>query len=259
MIESEWSLQSIDVRSAVDGKPSVQIEFRQKSDGAGNFSGWNVDEIIFKDGALPDYGACGGCGAAPSFAGASGAVDTDACGAGGVTVSWQRSAAWGSGAGGSYAVYRGPAPGFPADAAHRVASGVTALATTDAGAPDGALHYLVRAENDETCSTGPGNGGVMDDNAVYVPVTNTGVRPLPAEVRTLAVSIVGGAHVHLAWSPVAEAPRTRVYRALAPEPGGFSTIGESTGAAFDDLGQGADLETYFYLVRGVNACGQEGP
>jgi hypothetical protein len=58
---------------------------------------------------------------------------------------------------------------------------------------------------------------------------------------------------------VPEAPRYRVYRALAPEPGGFSSIGETGGTAFDDLGQGADLETYFYLVRGVNACGQEGP
>ncbi|MCU0225150.1 MAG: M28 family metallopeptidase [Acidobacteria bacterium] len=257
--ESEWSLQTFNVGSSVDGKPSVQIEFRQKSDATGNYSGWNVDEIIFKDGALPDFGACGGCAAAPSFAGATGAVDADACGGGGVTVSWERSAAWGTGSGGSYAVYRGTAPGFPADAAHRIAAGVTALAYTDTGAPDGPLHYLVRAENDETCSSGPQNGGVTDDNAVYAPVTNTAARPLPAELASLRVTIAGGAHVHLAWEPVSEAPRYRVYRALAPEPGGFSSIGETGGTAFDDLGQGADLETYFYLVRGVNACGQEGP
>ena len=257
--ESEWSVQAYDVASWVDGKPSVQIEFRQKSNSSGNYSGWNVDEIIFKDGALPDFAACGGCGAAPSFAGAAGAVDADACGGGGVTVSWERSAAWGTGGGGSYAVYRGNAPGFPADAAHRVAVGVTALAYTDAGAPDGPLHYLVRAENDETCSSGPQNGGVTDDNAVYVPVTNTGARPLPAELSSLRVTIAGGAHVRLAWEPVPETPRYRVYRALAPELGGFSSIGETGGTAFDDLGQGADLETYFYLVRGINACGQEGP
>ena len=257
--ESEWSVQTFDVAAWVDGRTSVQLEFRQKSDNSGNYSGWNVDEIIFKDGGLPDFGPCGGCGAAPSFAGATGAADLDACGGGGVSVAWERSAAWGSGSGGSYAVYRGPSPGFPADAAHRVASGVTALAYTDAGAQDGTLYYLVRAENDETCSTGPKNGGMTDDNAVYVPVTNSGTRPLPAVVQTLAVTIAGGAHVHLAWDPVAEASTYRVYRALAPEPGGFSTIGESTGTSFDDLGQGADLETYFYLVRGVNACGQEGP
>jgi hypothetical protein len=257
--ESEWSLQTFDVASWVDGKASVQLEFRQKSDSSGNQSGWNVDEVIFKDGGLPDFGACGGCGAAPSFAGATSAADLDACGGGGVSESRERSAAWGSGSGGSYTVYRGLGPDFPADAAHRIASGVTALSYTDLGAPDGALHYLVRAENDETCSTGPKNGGVTDDNTAYVPVNNTGTRPLPTAIQTLTVTIAGGAHVHLAWQPVAGTPRYRVYRALTPEPGGFATIGESTGAAFDDLGQGADLETYFYLVRGVNACGQEGP
>jgi hypothetical protein len=257
--ETEWSLQTFDVGSWVDGKSAVQIEFRQKSDATGNQSGWNVDEVIFKDGALPDFAACGGCGSAPSFAGATSAVDANACGGGGATVSWARSAAWGSGGGGSYAVYRGPAPGFAADAAHRVASGVTALAYTDAGAPDGPLYYLIRAENDETCSNGPANGGVTDDNTVYLPVTNTSTQPLPAELQTLRVTIAGGAHVRLGWDPVAEAPRYRIYRALAPQPGGFATIGESTGTAYDDLGQGADLETYFYLVRGLNACGQEGP
>jgi hypothetical protein len=35
--------------------------------------------------------------------------------------------------------------------------------------------------------------------------------------------------------------------------------GESGGLTYDDLGSGATLESYFYLVRGLNPCGTEGP
>jgi len=257
--ENGWSMQTYDISSAVDGRPAVQLEFREKADGSGNFSGWNVDDVIFKDGALPDYGPCGGCGAGPAFIGAERAADGEACGAGGIVVSWPGAVSWGTGGGGSYAIYRGEIPGFPADPAHLVAAGVAGPSFEDSTAPEGTLYYLVRAENDESCSDGPANHGVIDDNARYVAVESTADLPLPAQVGPLAVSLVGGAHVRVAWGHESGAPRHRVYRSLGPEPGGFSPIGETTGNLFDDLGQGADRESYFYLVRGVNACGQEGP
>lgn len=257
--ENGWSMQTYDVAAYVDGKPSVQLEFREKANNSGNYSGWNVDDVIFKDGALPDYGPCGGCAAGPAFAGADRAVDADACGAGGIVVSWPRAASWGTGGGGSYAVYRGVAPGFPADAAHLVAAGIGMTSFEDANAPAGSLYYLVRAENDESCGGGPANQGVTDDNAHYVAVASTSSLPLPLEVGSLAVSLVGDAHVRLAWGADSGVSLHRVYRSLGPEPGGFSAIGETADQRFDDLGQGADRENYFYLVRGLNACGQEGP
>ncbi len=50
-----------------------------------------------------------------------------------------------------------------------------------------------------------------------------------------------------------------MFRSLTPQPGGFGTLGSAATASYDDLGAGANRETYFYLVRGVNLCGQEGP
>jgi len=258
-IDSSWQAMSWDVASQVDGKPSVLLEFQQKSDGSGNYAGWTVDEIIFKNGALPDYGPCGSCGAAPAFAGGRSAIDNNACGATGVTVSWDKAPAWGTGGGGTYAVYRGATPGFPADAAHRVAQGIAGLSYNDISAPAGTLHYLVRAENDESCSGGPNNGGLLDDNAVYVPVTETASRPTPGAVSGLSVTRPSLAHVRLAWMAATDATSYRVFRSLSPLPGEFGVLGTADGLLYDDLGSGATLESYFYLVRGVNPCGSEGP
>ncbi|MBP7146923.1 MAG: fibronectin type III domain-containing protein [Acidobacteria bacterium] len=257
--ETSFQYQSWDVAQYVDGQQRVFLEFQQESDAGGSCSGWNVDDIIFKDGTKPDYAACATCAGTPSFAGARSAVDNNACGANGVTVSWDRAAAWGSGGGGTYAVYRGTAPGFPADTAHRVAMGVTTLSYNDATAPAGQLYYLVRAESDETCSTGPNNHGRTDGNTVYVDVRETTTRPLPDQVGPLQVGLVAAAHVRIGWDPVTEASRYRVYRSPSPEPGTFGVLGESATTWFDDLGSGANAETYFYFAKGINACGQEGP
>ncbi len=176
-----------------------------------------------------------------------------------MTVSWEPAVAWGSGASGSYAVYRGPAPGFPADAAHRIASGLKTLSYADAAAPAGALYYLVRAENDESCSGGPANGGVTDGNAVYTQVDQTTSRPLPSAVTPLSAALANHAHVRLAWPAAAGATGYRVYRSLTPQAGGFALLATTTGLVHEDLDQQQDPATRFYLVRGVNPCGQEGP
>jgi hypothetical protein len=258
VFEDGWSRQEYDISNFADGKTGIRIEFRQGALG-GTAAGWTVDDVILKNGALPDYGACGGCGQAPSFAGATGAADDDACAAGGVTVSWQPAVAWGSGTTGTYAVYRGPAPGFPADVAHRIASGVTALAYDDPGAPAGTSYYLVRAENDETCASGPQNGGVTDVNVDYVAADQTTTRPVPAEVTGLAASLANHVHVRLRWNAAAGATTFNVLRATSPLPGSFATLASTASTVYEDLDQGTRPTTFFYLVRGVNACGQEGP
>jgi hypothetical protein len=256
--DADYTVQRYDVSADADGRSSLRLEFRQNSI-LGTGSGWNVDDVIFKDAATPDYAACGGCAQAPAFAGAAAARDDNACSASGVTVSWEPAVAWGSGAPGSYAVYRGPAPGFPADAAHRIASGLKTLSYADATAPAGALYYLVRAENDETCGGGPANGGVTDANAVYAPVEQTTSRPLPSAVLPLAAVLANHAHVRLAWPAAAGATGYRVYRSLTPQAGGFSLLATTSGLVYEDLDQQQDPATRFYLVRGVNPCGQEGP
>jgi hypothetical protein len=174
-------------------------------------------------------------------------------------VSWDAAPAWGTGGSGTYSVYRGTAPGFPADPAHRVAKGVSTLSYSDTTAPAGTLYYLVRAENNETCSSGPQNGGLVDDNAVYVPVTETTSRPTPAAIAGLAVSRPSLSHVRLSWPAASGASSYRVFRSLSPAPGDFGVLGEAGGLSYDDLGSGATLENYFYLVRGLNPCGTEGP
>ncbi|MCU0254084.1 MAG: hypothetical protein MUE47_06035, partial [Acidobacteria bacterium] len=196
---------------------------------------------------------------APTFRGAESALDNDACGAGGVTVSWAAAPAWGTGSTGTYAVYRDTTPVFTPSAANRVAAGVAGLSFHDGSAPNGAIYYLVRAENDEACSSGPNNGGVTDANARFVPVTNTAARPLPGEIGTLAVSVVGGSHLRLSWSAPADATGYRTYRSTAPQAASFTRVGETAGLTWDDTGRAADASTYFYLVRGTNPCGQEGP
>ncbi len=250
---------SWDVASIVDGRPSVQLEFRQRSNGTQQYCGWTVDDIIFKDGALPDYAICGGCGAPPSFAGATGAADEAACAPGGVVVRWDAAPAWGSDLGGTYHVYRGSVPGFAADAAHRLASGLSGNAYTDPAPPAGTSYYLVRSENGETCSTGPHNGGTTDVNARFVVAEETSSQPPAAEVAGLSVTRRGAAHVRLDWPATAGAATYRVLRSAAPQPASFAALASTTARYHEDLDQGANAATWFYLVRGVNRCGQEGP
>jgi len=258
--DAAWQTASYDLSSLFDGRPSVRLEFRQQANATGQYSGWNVDDVVLKDGSLPDFAACGGCGAAPSFSGAASAADDDACADGGVTVSWNGAVSWGSGGAGTYAVYRDAAPGFVPSAANRIAAGVAGTSYSDLSLAPGATgHYLVRAENDESCSTGPANGGVTDANAVYVGATNAVSQPPPGAVAGLAVERLGAAHVRLAWAAAPAAAGYRVYRSTSPDRATFAPIADAPGTTHDDLGAGADHEAYFYLVTAVNPCGSEGP
>ncbi len=257
--ETSFSAQALDLGALIDGASTVQLEFKQSSDGSGNYSGWNVDDLILKNGTLPDYGACGSCGTAPAFEGAVSATDNDACGATGVTVSWKQAAAWGTGENGTYAVYRDTVPGFTPSPANRIAAGINALSYNDLSAPlDTVLYYIVRAENDETCGGGPNNGGLVDGNVAPVQVSETTTTSLPPEIGSVQVLLVGDAHVRLDWNPVAGAVRYRIYRSLSPQPENFGLLAETGDPFYEDLGEGANQNDYYYKVRGVNACGQEG-
>ncbi len=257
--DADWQMIAFDLGTRVDGHATLQFEFRQTTNAPGDYSGFNIDDVILKDGSQPDYDACRNCGGVPSFAGAVSAVDNNPCGASGVTVSWNAAAAPGSGGAVTYAVYRGTAPGFPADAAHRIAAGVGTLSYLDAAAPAGALYYLVRAESNESCGDGPANHGVTDDNAAYVAVTKTTSRPLPGEVTGVGAGLLAKAAVRLTWTAAANATGYDVWRSTSGKPGTFASRGTSAALRYDDAGAGADGTTYYYLVRGSNPCNQEGP
>ncbi|NJN64618.1 MAG: hypothetical protein HC882_06880, partial [Acidobacteria bacterium] len=66
-------------------------------------------------------------------------------------MSWDRAVSWGTGASGTYSVYRGESPSFTPSAGNRIASGLTTLSYNDTTAPaDRALWYIVQAESNET-------------------------------------------------------------------------------------------------------------
>ncbi|MBD3868529.1 MAG: hypothetical protein IFK94_10440 [Acidobacteria bacterium] len=259
MNESSYQVQVLDIPQQVDGKPAIRLEFKQQADGATQYSGWNVDDLIFKDGSLPDNGVCADCSGNPSFAGIVSAMDNNACGLDGVTVSWNPAFSWGSGSGGTYAVYRDMAPGFAPSPANQVASGIAGLSWVDNTAPTGQqVYYLVRAESDETCGGGPNNGGMTDSGTVYAAVTDTDTQAVPGEVTGFAVDLSNSVHVRLSWSAPPNASGYRVYRSTDPQPGTFLQLGETSETFLDDTGAGANANRYYYKVAGVNACGQEG-
>lgn len=258
--ENSFQVIPLDISGQADGAQALQIEFRQSSNASANYSGWNVDDIIFKDGSQPDYAPCGSCDAAPTFAGATSAVDNDACGTDGVTVSWNAAPAWGTGSPGTYAIYRGASPGFTPDGTTLLASGIATLSYNDPTAPiDQDSYYLVRAENDETCGTGPENGGLTDANAAYVGVSETSARDTPVEVEGVLVDQVASTHVRISWPAVADATLYRVYRSASPQPETFALLGETSTTVFEDLGEATTANSHYYQVRALNPCGDEGP
>ena len=260
VFESDFTYSSYDVSAKVDGAAEVSLEFRQSADSSAHYSGWNVDDVIFKDGSLADYAACRTCDDEPSFAGAEAANDNDACGADGVTISWPRSVSWGTGEAGTYSVYRSGLSNFTASPENRIATGLTGLSYNDTTAPVNAVsYYIVQAENDEQCGSGPNNGGLVDGNQVRVSVAETTEQGAPGTIDTLAASLLGSAHLRLTWAAPQNAASYNIYRSFDPRPEFFAQIGDETATIYDDIGVGADRETYFYLVRAVNACGIETP
>jgi hypothetical protein len=218
----------------------------------------NIDELVVRDSSLPLFGSCGGCGGAPTFAGIVSAVDDDPCADSGVTLAWSGAPSWGTGDGGSYVVYRDTTPGFVPSAANRIASGLSGTTWTDAAAPTGMpLYYVVRAENDETCSSGPGNAGMIDENLVYATVVNHAAQPAPGNVGpTLTVDGVNDAHARLTWAPTAGAAVYHVYSSSAPD-NVFDRIAQPGDPLYDDVGALGDYQDRYYLVRATDACGNE--
>jgi len=257
--DSSWVPQTFDVSSYAAGNPSFQIRFRQTSYIASSFdAGWNVDRLIVRDSNAPLYETCGGCGGAPSFSGIASAVDADLCADSGVTLSWIGAVGWGTGSGGTYTVYRDTRSDFVPAPTNRVASGLSATVWTDPAAPAGVtLYYVVQAENDETCSDGPANGGLVDGNLVRASVVNETGQTAPGDVgSTLMLEGFNEADVRLSWDAAPGAAAYHVYRSPAPDVG-FAPIGQPTDLLYDDAGVLADSLNWYYLVVAADACGNE--
>jgi hypothetical protein len=259
---SSWSLQSVDITSEAAGQSAVQIRFRNRRTIGlqGNAAGWNVDRLIIRDASLPEFETCGLCGGAPAFGGLQQAADLDPCGDSGVQLDWSAAAGWGTGNTGTYAIYRDTDPAFVPGPGNLVASGVAGTTFTDSTAPnDVTLYYVVRAENDETCSSGPNNGGVEDGNLVRVAVRDDTSQAPPSSIgETLLADPVNNAHVRLSWSAAAGAFEYKVTRADAPQ-GPFGEIGRVGGTFFEDRDELVSAVSRFYRVVAVDACGNEAP
>lgn len=260
--DAAWSLQTVDIAAHADGNSQLQIAFRVFAGpgGSSHASSWNVDRFVVKGSSQPDYDACGGCAGAPTFAGLETATDVSGCADSGVALSWKAAPSWGTGRVGTYAVFRSTDPLFVPSASNRIASGIAGTTYTDTGAPnDVTLYYAVRAENDENCSTGPANGGVMDANLVRIAGRDDTSQPAPGGVgSSLRVDDVNDAHVRLTWSPATNAAVYRVYRAGTPG-GTFVKIGETAGTLFEDRDDLGNFNPRHYLVRAADSCGNEGP
>ncbi len=257
LTESAWSEQVFDVTAHAAGNPAFQVRIEQNARFA-RAAGWNVDRLILRDTSVQTYGACGGCAGSPTFSGALSAVDDDPCADSGVTVKWAAAPAWGTGESGTYSVYRDTTTGFTPGPATLVASGVTGTSWTDsAAAADQTLYYVVLAENDESCGTGPNNSGTMDSNTVYVNATNETAQPDPGDVgNTLRADPVNGAHVRLTWAPATGAAAYHVYREVSPG-GAFVRIAEPGDPLHEDPGTLGDGQDWYYSVVTTDACGNE--
>jgi fibronectin type 3 domain-containing protein len=141
-----------------------------------------------------------------------------------------------------------------------VAVGVAGTSWIDNTIPNGAAYYyIVRAENDETCSTGPNNGGMVDANLVRVMGRDEVSQPNPGDVgATVRVDGVNDAHVRLSWTATPTAASYRVYRSQAPQ-GPFTRIATVATTFYEDRNEMGSSSTWHYVVRASDSCGNEGP
>lgn len=258
--DADWVELRVDISAVADGQPAVSLGFGIESTFPGVGAGWNVDELIVKEAAAPDYPVCGGCLGAPGFSGVTDVVDPEPCAPGGLLVSWQPASAWGTGASGTYEVYRGTTPDFVPGAANRIAEELTGTSYLDASAPvDTPVWYVVRARNDEDCG---GGLGLEDTNVMRVGATETVAQAAPGPVGgSVTLRSLGQAHVRIDWDPAPGAASYVVRRATSPDLGTGVVDTEITGARFEDLDALVDGEEFYaYRVFAVNACGVvEGP
>jgi fibronectin type 3 domain-containing protein len=256
--DADYTYQTYDISVNADGNPALEISFSIAANESRNYAGWTLDEVIIKDGSLPDFAACTDCSGSPAFFGLETVQDIDACAPGGVHLSWKPTAAWGTGSGGTYAVYRSTTSGFEPGPANLVASGLIGTSFDDTTAPESAdLYYIVRAESDEMCSTGPNNSGVLDGNHVERMARNDISQPFPGSISTLRVFAVNEAHVRLEWDPVSNGATYRVYRSEQPDMSGAYLLEEITGTFYEDHDEMLNNKDYYYRVQAANACGQE--
>ncbi|MEW5806202.1 MAG: hypothetical protein AB1756_02460 [Acidobacteriota bacterium] len=259
--DGSWQVQTYDISTLTENNGRFKIKFTIASNFEIQESGWNIDNIIIKDGTAPDGEPCGGCTHKPSFAGLKSATDLDPCADTGVSLSWDAAVAWGSGSSGKYVIYRDTIPNFTPSSSNMIASGLTTTSYTDTGAPnDVTLYYLVRAENNETCSTGPANGGVVDDNTVYISVKDATSQPIPGDIgSTLRLQKINAVHLRLTWDAAANATTYNIYRADNPQMTGAVKIGSTSNLFYDDTGELTKMDKRYYKVKAANSCGQEGP
>ncbi|MEE4298266.1 MAG: hypothetical protein V2J24_02390, partial [Pseudomonadales bacterium] len=231
--DSGWVESRHDISSAADGSPSLRVVFRIEADGSTQSFGWNLDEVIIKDATAPDYQACGGCGGAPTFAGVSSVQDPNACGPGGLELTWDAASAWGTASGGTYDVHRGSAPDFVPDSSNRIASGLTDTFYTDAGAPvDSEVWYVVRARSNESCT---GGEGLADPNTLRLSGVETTVQPPPVSPgASLDVEKVGAAHARLAWDATLNTSHYVVRRSESADFSGAQDLGQTADTVFED-------------------------
>ncbi|HXV78105.1 MAG TPA: S8 family serine peptidase [Candidatus Polarisedimenticolaceae bacterium] len=255
VMDDDWFVHSRDISAWADNKNAVQIEFRIESSDPGTSFGWNIDEVIVKDRALPDYQACGGCAGAPTFAGLETVSDPDACAGTGLVLAWQAAPGWGTGVSGSFEVHRGLTPDFAPGAANRVATGLTGTSWTDANVPpDTPVWYVVRARNDESCTA---DGGLTDANTVRVGAVDSTAQSLPGPVgATLSIGTLGGVHTRLEWPPATGASTYSVLRATQADFSDAAEVGTTAGTLFEDPGAVTAPTSYYYRVVAVDACGR---
>ncbi|HEX6851027.1 MAG TPA: hypothetical protein VF139_06435, partial [Candidatus Polarisedimenticolaceae bacterium] len=255
--ESSWSLQTLSLGNAADGSSNVRLVFKIKgpTSGAGR-SGWNLDRVILNSANGPAFEACGGCAGAPTFGGATAAVDADPCADTGIRISWNAAPAWGTGSAGTYDVFRSTDPAFVPSGANQIASAVAGTSYVDATASnDTTYHYIVRARNNESCS----GAGLTESNLVRVLAQDQASQSIPGDLgSSLGAAAINDAHVRVSWTAVAGAASYNVYRSQTPS-GVFAKIGSSAGTFYEDRDQLGNATPWYYRVKGANACGVEGP
>ena len=260
--DSQWETMDLGIGDNADGSDNFQIRFGQTGGTVGTIaeSGWNIDRIELRDPRITTPVACRGCTGIPSFAGLATAQDVNGCAPSGVALAWDLAAGWGTGAGGTYSVYRSTSPTFVPSVTNRIATGLTTTTYTDVTtSTNTTLYYVVRAESDETCSTGPANHGVTDSNLVRRTARDDTSQPVPSSIgNTVRLSLIDGATVRVVWSAASNAAAYRVLRASSPQ-GPFGSLADVTAGPFDDLGRAPAGALEFYLVKGLDSCGNEGP